>query len=130
MTFLAALPAGKLAGAREISQAENIPIQFLWKILQILSRRRLIRSFKGLRGGYQLAYPAGQVTVAMVLEANGGAARLQNCVLGLPQCSDEHACPLHDKWKHLRAGVNEMLDHSTLADLASVARQPLNRQGE
>ena len=113
-TFLASLPAGKLAGAREISLAENIPMQFLWKILHTLTRRNLIRSFKGLRGGYQLALAPDRITVRMVLEASGGAERLQRCVLGLPQCSDEHACPLHERWKTLRSGISEMLDTNTL----------------
>ena len=45
MTFLAAQPPGKLAGAKEIAAAEHIPIPFLWKILGILAQRRLIRSF-------------------------------------------------------------------------------------
>jgi len=62
MTFLAMQPSGKLTGAKEIAEAENIPIPFLWKILQNLARRRLIRSFKGLRGGYELAMPADSIT--------------------------------------------------------------------
>jgi len=122
VTFLASLPAGRLAGAREISEEEAIPTQFLWKILRTLTRRRLIRSFKGLRGGYELARPACEVTLMMVLEASGSVERLRCCVLGLPQCSDEHACPLHGRWKRLRAGVQEMLETSTLADLAAIAR--------
>src|SRR4030042_5207588 len=85
--FLASLPAGRLAGAREISEAENVPMQFLWKILRTLARRRLIRSFKGLRGGYELARPADEVTLMMVLEASGGAGGLPRRGLGLPQCS-------------------------------------------
>ncbi|MCI0626445.1 MAG: Rrf2 family transcriptional regulator, partial [Acidobacteria bacterium] len=55
MAFLALQKPGKLTGAREISEAERIPIPFLWKILQLLTRRKLVRSFKGIRGGYELA---------------------------------------------------------------------------
>jgi len=122
MTFLAGQPAGKLTGAREISKAENIPMQFLWKILQNLAKRRLIRSFKGLRGGYELAQRADQVTLSMVLQANDGADRFGRCVLGLPHCSDGNPCPLHEKWRGLRSGMQEMLENSTLADLAAKAK--------
>ncbi len=123
MTFLATLPPGRLAGAREISQAEQIPMAFLWKILQNLARRRLIRSFKGLRGGYELALPASQLTLIMILEATDGSDRMDSCVLGLPNCSDENACPLHETWKELRTSMTAMLHKNTLADLAGVARR-------
>jgi Rrf2 family protein len=122
MTFLAGLPAGRLAGAREISEAEHIPIPFLWKILQNLARRKLIRSFKGLRGGYQLARPASEITLHMVLDITDPTDRISSCVLGLPNCSDENACPLHDTWKELRMRMAAMLDTNTLADLVRVSR--------
>ncbi|HYK89276.1 MAG TPA: Rrf2 family transcriptional regulator [Acidobacteriota bacterium] len=121
MTFLATLPPGRLAGAREISEAERIPMAFLWKILQNLAKRKLIRSFKGQRGGYELAQPADHLTLRMILEATDSADRIGNCVLGLPNCSDENACPLHEAWKELRGNMTAMLHRNTLADLARVA---------
>jgi Rrf2 family protein len=121
MTFLAMLPAGRLAGAREISEAEHIPMPFLWKILQNLAHRKLIRSFKGLRGGYQLARPASEITLHMVLDITDRGDRISACVLGLPNCSDENACPLHETWKELRTRMSTMLDTNTLADLARVS---------
>jgi Rrf2 family iron-sulfur cluster assembly transcriptional regulator len=123
MTFLAALPPGRLAGAREISEAEQIPMPFLWKILQTLAKRRLIRSFKGLRGGYELALPPDRLTLNMILEAIDNTDRLGRCVLGLSNCSDENACPLHATWKELRENMNDMLQRKTLADLARVSRR-------
>lgn len=62
MAYLAVQKGGKLSGAREISEAEQIPMPFLWKILRLLTQRRLIRSFKGVRGGYELARPAEKVS--------------------------------------------------------------------
>ena len=123
MTFLAKQPAGRLAGAREISEAEEIPMQFLWKILQNLAKRRLIRSFRGSGGGYELAKPAEEMTLKMMLDGNGDPNRFRRCILGLPQCSDENACPLHEKWGELRSGVAAMLEKSTLADLASLSQR-------
>ena len=129
MTFLARLPAGQLAGAREISEAERIPMQFLWKILQILARKKLIRSFKGLRGGYELAQPADKITLDMIIQANTGSGRIHGCVLGLSECSEHLPCPLHGKWSGMRAGLLEMLETSTLADLAkSPQRTTINAQ--
>jgi Rrf2 family protein len=123
MTFLAMQPAGKLAGARAISDAEHIPMPFLWKILHTLARQRLIRSFKGIHGGYELARPSNEITVHSVVFASDGTDFAGHCVLGLPECGEENACPLHDTWKKIRRSMTDMLEHTTLADLARVARK-------
>jgi Rrf2 family protein len=123
MTFLAQQPSGKLSGAREIAEAEKIPIPFLWKILQNLARHRLIRSFKGLRGGYELARPASAITLSAVVSATDGLDLSGGCVLGLETCGEENACPLHDTWKRIRNEMSAMLEQNTLADLARVAKR-------
>ena len=127
MTFLALQPAGKLSGAREIAEAETIPMQFLWKILQNLARQKLVRSFKGARGGYELARPAGMITVEDVVLATDENSGTQDCVLGLAACSEEKPCPLHHSWKEIRNGVTAMLEKTTLADLAETAAKNSGR---
>lgn len=123
MVSLAGQPSGKLTGAREISEAEQIPAPFLWKILQNLARQKLIRSFKGVRGGYELARPATEITLENIIEATDGGDLTERCVLGLAECSEENPCPLHESWKEVRAKLTEMLETRTLADLAEVARR-------
>ncbi len=121
VTHLAFLPAGTLAGAREISRAEKIPMPFLWKILQKLCHQKLVRSFKGLRGGYELARPADQITLQDLMAATNGAALEGRCVLGLAQCDEENPCPLHDQWKEIRVQMQDMLEKTTVAELARIA---------
>lgn len=127
MTFLAGQPAGKLAGAREISQAEKVPMPFLWKILHNLARRKLIRSFKGQRGGYELAFPAEKIRLQEIVDATDGVGGFEGCVLGLPQCGEENPCPLHDSWKEIKEKLIAMLEEKTLADLARVAGKRARR---
>lgn len=129
MTFLATQPAGKLAGARAISVAEHIPMPFLWKILHTLARQRLIRSFKGIHGGYELARPGNEITLHSVVFATDGTDFTGQCVLGLPKCGEENACPLHDTWKEIRSRMTDMMEQTTLADLARVARKRKARKG-
>ena len=69
LTYLAAQPSGKLVGAREMATRLEIPMPFLWKILRKLSEKKLVRSFKGVRGGYELARPARAISVSEVLAA-------------------------------------------------------------
>jgi Rrf2 family protein len=123
MAYLATQKGGKLSGAREISEAEQIPMPFLWKILRLLTQRRLIRSFKGVRGGYELARPAEEIRLSDILLCTDGNDFREGCVLGLPECDNRHPCPLHDQWKAIRARITRMMDHTTLADLQRTQRR-------
>jgi Rrf2 family protein len=121
LTYLAAQPSGKLTGAREIGAAAKIPMPFLWKILRHLSQEKLLRSFKGVRGGYELARPAEKITLGQILAVTPDSGLASSCVLGLSQCDDKDSCPLHDLWKKVRGEIDEMMQGTTLADLARTA---------
>jgi Rrf2 family protein len=125
MTFLASKEPGKLAGAKEIAEAENIPMPFLWKILQMLTKRSMVRSFKGLHGGYKLARKAESIPLMAIVNLTDGSEFRDSCVLGLPKCDDKNPCPLHEKWRNIRSDVTAMLDKTSLADLACVAKKRL-----
>lgn len=127
MTFLATQPPGKLTGAKAIAAAEKIPMPFLWKILQMLAHRRLIRSFKGLHGGYELALPARQIPLLAVVQALDAIDPADRCALGLGACSESSTCPLHDSWKDLRERMAALLERNTLADLAGAVRRNSRR---
>jgi Rrf2 family iron-sulfur cluster assembly transcriptional regulator len=128
MTLLATQDPGHLTGAREISEAEKIPVPFLWKILRVLTRRKLVRSFKGIRGGYELARPAESISLNDIFLATDGKDFRDVCVLGLPECDNQYPCPLHEQWEQIRGNMTEMLDHTSLADLALVARKRRKRR--
>jgi Rrf2 family iron-sulfur cluster assembly transcriptional regulator len=127
MTFLALQPAGRLTGAREIALKEQIPAQFLWKILQALGRRKLVRSFKGVGGGYELAMTADRISVKEIVAATEGGDLTSGCVLGLAVCSEERPCPLHHTWKEIRDKLVIMLEQTMLSDLARTAADNLER---
>lgn len=123
MTLLAAQKPGTLIGARTISDAEKIPMPYLWKILRTLTRRKLVRSFKGIRGGYELARPAGRIKLNDVFMAMDGVDFRESCVLGLPECDSQNPCPLHEQWEEIRTDMIRILDHTSLAELAQVAQR-------
>lgn len=123
LTYLAAQPPGKLTGAREIAEEAQIPMPFLWKILRNLSQKKLVRSFKGVRGGYELAGAAEKISVTQVLAASPDARHTDYCVLGLAQCNDAAPCPLHESWKTVRSQIDDLLKETSLADLARNSRQ-------
>jgi Rrf2 family transcriptional regulator, iron-sulfur cluster assembly transcription factor len=123
LTYLAGQPSGKLTGAREISVAAQIPMPFLWKILRTLNQKKLVRSFKGVRGGYELARPAEKIAVSEVLAACPDARRAVTCVLGLDQCNNSQPCPLHSSWKNVRKQIDDLMQGTSLADLSRNSRR-------
>ncbi len=124
MVNLAVQPPGKLTSGKAIAHKAQIPVPFLWKILQLLTRRRLIRSFKGVRGGYELALPADQISLLSIFQALELSDSFDRCALGLPECSEEHACAMHNQWKGVRANFLDFLQRNTLSDLAPVLAGP------
>jgi Rrf2 family iron-sulfur cluster assembly transcriptional regulator len=117
--------------SKEIAQALSIPQHFLAKILQDLSRRGLLQSFKGRGGGFKLARPADNIRLLDVVETIEGGEFDAGCVLGLRECSDEKACPVHYQWKQIKAQILSMLsDKSVRGLLEDTASQCLLAQAE
>jgi len=121
LTFLAAQEPGKLSGAREIAAAERIPMPFLWKILQKLAAKKLVRSYRGVRGGYELARPPQRITLDKVLKEVGEIQALERCILGFARCRQKHPCALHALWAERRTSFTAALRHTTLSDLAAAS---------
>jgi Rrf2 family transcriptional regulator, iron-sulfur cluster assembly transcription factor len=130
LTYLAGQPSGKLVGAREIATTLQIPMPFLWKILRKLSGKKLVRSFKGVRGGYELARPAETIHVSEIMAAGPDDALVRGCVLGLANCDDQQPCALHYRWKSLRTQIEAMLETATLADLVRDAKRARRRRSQ
>jgi Rrf2 family protein len=104
--------------AEQISAAQGIPLNFLENILAELRRAGIVESRRGAAGGYLLARPAAEVSVADVIRAVEGP--LAN-VRGLSPDGLEYegsAERLRDVWVALRANVRGVLEQVTLADVA------------
>lgn len=115
---LAAAGDGPLKGDR-IAEAQGIPSNFLENILVDLRNAGLVASRRGVDGGYWLARPADEVTLADVIRAVDGP--LAN-VRGVRSEQVEYggtAEPLRDVWVAVRASLRAVLEGVTLADLAT-----------
>ena len=96
---LATLPKGKLNSINSISAAENIPREFLAKILKDLTRAGLLVSYQGVTGGYRLARLPKEITFLHVIEAIDGPIHLNLCTEQKNCCCANYdKCPLKDFW--------------------------------
>ena len=110
--------AGDLLTAEQIAQGQEIPVNFLENILRDLRRAGLVESRRGQAGGYTLAKPAAEISVADVIRAVEGP--LANVRGQAPEALDYPggAEKLRDVWVALRANVRAVLEQVTLADIA------------
>jgi Rrf2 family protein len=111
--------------AERIAEAQGIPVNFLENILLDLRRAGIVESRRGAAGGYLLAKPADEIALADVVRAVEGPLA---SVRGLSPDALEYegsAVPLRDVWVALRSAVRSVLEHVTLADVASAELPPL-----
>ncbi len=119
MVELATVDDGVLLKTDELAQAQGIPAQFLVDILSDLRTDRLVRSRRGRDGGYELARPATEISIADVLRSiDGPLASVHDTGLGdLPYSGATTA--LTDVWRALRASMRSVLEQTSLADVAA-----------
>ena len=115
---LAAAGDGPTKGER-IAQAQEIPPNFLENILLDLKNAGIVGSRRGAEGGYWLARPAANVSLADVIRAVDGPLANVRGVRSEQVAYSGHAAPLRDVWVAVRASLRGVLEHVTLADLAS-----------
>lgn len=103
--------------AKDISDELKVPKEFVSKMLQTLTESGIIGSKKGKNGGFYLARRPSQIKLIEIVHAIDGDSVFKSCVLGFPNCSSEHPCPVHDKWGKIRDDAYKMLSEETLEQL-------------
>jgi Rrf2 family protein len=119
MAQLAADETGRPVKADLISRSQTIPLKFLLGILSELKRARLVRSHRGLEGGYELALPANEITIADVIRAIDGPLATVRDTSFKDLVYEGPAEGMLEIWMAVRASLRSVLEHVTLADLAS-----------
>jgi Rrf2 family protein len=119
MLELAAAATDELVKSERIAVAQAIPQKFLENILLDLRHAELVTSRRGIEGGYALARPAGEISVADVIRAVEGPIAT---VRGARPEEVEYvgaARGLQPLWLDLRAAMRDVLEQTTLADVVA-----------
>jgi|SRR6476620_4277890 Rrf2 family protein len=118
--------AVELAGAESppvkgeaLAQAQDIPLKFLENILGELKHAGMVRSQRGAEGGYWLARPADEITIADVIRAVEGPLATVRGSSPETLKFTGRAQPLGQVWVAVRANLRQVLETVTLADVAS-----------
>ncbi len=104
-------------GLNEIAGGENIPPEFLRKLLGELRRHRIVQSVKGVRGGYLLGRDPHNIALWDVFSALDQDPYLDECILCNSR-DETPSCPFCKEWKRIRDDLVTHLKCSTIADFA------------
>lgn len=116
---------GQKVNIKEIAQGIDSPEHFIAKILQDLSRRGYLQSAKGPGGGFYLDGVSRQRSMIDIVLAIDGDRLFLGCGLGLKQCSEQHPCPIHEEFQHIRKNIRQMLEQAKLGEFTDQLEQKL-----
>jgi Rrf2 family iron-sulfur cluster assembly transcriptional regulator len=104
---------------KEIAENINSPQSFTAKILQILAKKEIVHSVKGIGGGFEIPKDdIKKISLAQIVIAIDGEGIFTSCGLGLDHCSEERPCPLYNKFKGIREELVFMLENTNLEEMA------------
>lgn len=118
----------RVARTVDLAESQGIPHSFLQAILADLRQAGLLFSHRGTDGGYRLARPAAEITVGAVLRAVAGPLVT---VRGMPaERATYHgvAVGLAEVWRAVSSAIEEVVDHTSLADLLAAAQPAAGRR--
>lgn len=111
--------------APELATETHLPLPMVSKILKILARGGLLVSHRGAKGGYSLAAPPREISVARMITVLDGPIAFTECSddhsPGL--CSQEAGCQIRFNWQRINLAVRDALEAITLAELATPSGQ-------
>ena len=119
MKHLALRADGGSSSAREIAEGYDIPVELMAKVLQRLARRGLLVSQQGTRGGYLLARPATQVSVADVIQAVDGPLTVTACSTAEETCEQYAKCNVRDPLWKIKDRIYQALATCSIHELAT-----------
>lgn len=110
----------------QIAEATQVPVGYLAKVMQILSRARIVKAQRGKQGGFTLSHEPKSLTVLTIVNAVDPVRRFHECPLGLHGIN---LCPLHRSLDDAAKAIEETFGDTTIADLINVPkhRKPLCR---
>ena len=130
MTHMAMRPH-ETETAHRIASATGLPEPAVAKLLKTFARDGLLESHRGVRGGYELARAAEDISVADVIAAVEGPIALTLCVDDHPgSCDVGSLCPIRGGWNRINAAMREALEGVSLAEMAFPVPPLPARRGE
>lgn len=103
---------------KDLVKPINVPPAYIAKLLQELSKHKVISSTRGPKGGFYLSAHNKQNSIMTVIDIIDGDKKMTDCLLNLKKCNEEFPCPLHDITSASRAQLFHSFKTQSIGDLA------------
>jgi FeS assembly SUF system regulator len=104
--------------ASDLAEKSGLPLPTVSKILKQLAKSDIVAAQRGASGGYRLAKPAAEISVAAIIEAMDGPIALTECSDGGEHsCGVESICPMNGHWNKISRAVRTALEAVSIADM-------------
>jgi Rrf2 family protein len=100
-----------IAGACEVSEA------FLAKIFQMLAQAGIVKSHRGVKGGFSMGRDPKEITLREIVEVCEGGIVLNHCLRKVNPCKNADTCSVADVWRDAQSALTGALDKTSLADV-------------
>ena len=100
-----------IAGSCQVSEA------FLAKIFQMLAQAGVVKSHRGVKGGFSLGRAPEEITLREVVEICEGGIALNHCLRKVDPCNRASECKMSKVWERAQTALTEALKNTTLVDL-------------
>jgi Rrf2 family protein len=108
-----AMHKDRVVSVMELKEKLNMPYKYVGRLMPVLGRSGILEVKRGKSGGYKIARPLDQIYIKDVVDAVEGLDNYKRCILGFPECSDDHPCPIHPFWAPIRNKIlNNLLELS------------------
>ncbi len=112
--------ASRVRPAAELAELSRLELPTASKVLKLLASAGLVVSYRGVAGGYRLARPAQQISIAEIVEAIDGPIGMTECSLHEGLCSHEDHCGVRAPWQRISRVVVAALREVSLAQMIGV----------
>jgi Rrf2 family transcriptional regulator, cysteine metabolism repressor len=107
---------------KEIAERQQISLAYLEHLIIPLISAGIVKSTRGVHGGIELAKPAEKIKLKEILEVLEGPLNPVDCLKDAKNCSRSGSCATRDVWNDLKKAMENVLESSTLQDLAERQR--------
>jgi Rrf2 family protein len=126
VVYLASKPRGvEKTGIKKISEDLGLPTPYLAKILQQLSKKKILKSAKGPHGGFCLSKDPGKIKLLDIVKSIDGEEFFSGCIIHNETCKcldkKGNSCTLHDDFEKLRSDIINLFTLKSVADMVKKA---------
>ncbi|MBN2808692.1 MAG: Rrf2 family transcriptional regulator [Deltaproteobacteria bacterium] len=119
VVYMSMQPQGAVVVIPEVAREMDVPVGFLARIFQSLSRAGIVISHRGKKGGYSMARDPEAVSLRDVVEAVEGDIRLNICLDGYNACERMSFCPVRKELANVQNDLIASLGKTNFSTLAA-----------